>query len=168
MSFWSCCAMSHTLFVLSFWILSWVVLKRCIKTSEIKMWAWMSSACLCSWPERYCKCDYSSDRKLIKTFQIRATATNNWHHGLFFKNWHISDVNEIVHVERKWSACTKTSVLRHMYFVCILLGISRTPGKYPKEYIHDSKHGESLKSRTHEFTYGAQPGGGAAGGGWIF
>ena len=23
---------------------------------------------------------------------------------------------------------------------------NRTPGKYPKEYIHDSKHGESLKS----------------------
>jgi len=26
---------------------------------------------------------------------------------------------------------------------------NQTPGKYPKEYIHlDSKHGESLKSRT--------------------
>jgi len=25
---------------------------------------------------------------------------------------------------------------------------NRTPGKYPKEYIQDSKHGESLKSRT--------------------
>jgi hypothetical protein len=24
---------------------------------------------------------------------------------------------------------------------------NRTPGKYPKEYIQDSKHGESLKSR---------------------
>ena len=24
---------------------------------------------------------------------------------------------------------------------------NQTPGKYPKEYIHDSKHGESLKSR---------------------
>ena len=24
---------------------------------------------------------------------------------------------------------------------------NRTPGKYPKDYIHDSKHGESLKSR---------------------
>jgi len=23
----------------------------------------------------------------------------------------------------------------------------QTPGKYPKEYIQDSKHGESLKSR---------------------
>ena len=26
---------------------------------------------------------------------------------------------------------------------------NRTPGKYPKEYIQDSKHGESLKSRIH-------------------
>ena len=26
---------------------------------------------------------------------------------------------------------------------------NRTPGKYPKEYIQDSKHGESLKSREH-------------------
>ena len=25
---------------------------------------------------------------------------------------------------------------------------NRTPGKNPKEYIQDSKHGESLKSRT--------------------
>ena len=25
--------------------------------------------------------------------------------------------------------------------------IIQTAGKYPKEYIHDSKHGESLKSR---------------------
>jgi len=83
--FWSCCAMSDTLFVFSFWILSWVVLKRCIKTWVIKLWAWMSSAWLCSWPERYCKCDYSTDRKLIKMFQIRATATNNRHHGLFLK-----------------------------------------------------------------------------------
>jgi len=24
---------------------------------------------------------------------------------------------------------------------------NRTPGKYPKEYIQDSKHGESMKSR---------------------
>ena len=24
---------------------------------------------------------------------------------------------------------------------------NQTPGKYPKEYIQDSKHGESLKSR---------------------
>jgi len=24
---------------------------------------------------------------------------------------------------------------------------NRTPGKYPKEYIQDSKHGKSLKSR---------------------
>jgi hypothetical protein len=113
-SFWSCCAMSDTLFVFSFWILSWVVLKRRIKTGEIKIWAWMSSAWLCSWPERYCKCDYSSDRKLVKIFQIRATATNDWHHDLFLKNWHISDVNEIVHVEHKWSACSKTSVVGHM------------------------------------------------------
>jgi len=30
---------------------------------------------------------------------------------------------------------------------------TQTPGKYPKEYIQDSKHGESLKSRifTHMF-----------------
>jgi len=28
----------------------------------------------------------------------------------------------------------------------------RTPGKYPKEYIHDSKHGESLKSRIVYFS----------------
>jgi len=26
---------------------------------------------------------------------------------------------------------------------------NRTPGKYSKEYIQDSKHGESLKSRIH-------------------
>ena len=25
---------------------------------------------------------------------------------------------------------------------------NRTPGKYPKEYIQDSKHGESLKSKS--------------------
>jgi len=25
---------------------------------------------------------------------------------------------------------------------------NQTPGKYPKEYIQDSKHGKSLKSRT--------------------
>jgi hypothetical protein len=31
-----------------------------------------------------------------------------------------------------------------------------TPGKYPKEQIHYSKHGESLKSRKHNirYTYG--------------
>ena len=28
---------------------------------------------------------------------------------------------------------------------------NRTPGKYPKEYIHDSKHGESLKSRNTNY-----------------
>ena len=28
---------------------------------------------------------------------------------------------------------------------------NRTPGKYPKEYIQDSKHGESLKSRKNSF-----------------
>ena len=27
---------------------------------------------------------------------------------------------------------------------------NRTPGKYPKEYIQDSKHGESLKSRKYK------------------
>jgi hypothetical protein len=25
--------------------------------------------------------------------------------------------------------------------------LNLTPGKYPKEYIHDSEHGENLKSR---------------------
>ena len=46
------------------------------------------------------------------------------------------------------------------FLVCILLGISpasdcslpnynQTPGKYPKEYIQYSKHGESLKSKKH-------------------
>ena len=28
---------------------------------------------------------------------------------------------------------------------------NRTPGKYPKEYIQYSKHGESLKSRNNFF-----------------
>jgi len=32
--------------------------------------------------------------------------------------------------------CSKTSAYNN-----------QTPGKYPKEYIQDSKHGESLKSR---------------------
>ena len=31
--------------------------------------------------------------------------------------------------------------------------IIQTPGKYPKEYTQDSKHGESLKSRTINITY---------------
>ena len=30
---------------------------------------------------------------------------------------------------------------------------NRTPGKYPKEYRQDSKHGESLKSRIRNVTY---------------
>ena len=28
---------------------------------------------------------------------------------------------------------------------------NQTPGKYPKEYIQDLKHGENLKSRTYIF-----------------
>jgi hypothetical protein len=30
--------------------------------------------------------------------------------------------------------------------------LNRTPGKYPKEYIQDSKHGESLKPRKLQHT----------------
>ena len=30
---------------------------------------------------------------------------------------------------------------------------NRTPGKYPKEYIQYSKHGESLKSRIYIYIY---------------
>ena len=30
--------------------------------------------------------------------------------------------------------------------------IIQTPGKYPKEYVQDSKHGESLKSTTYELS----------------
>jgi hypothetical protein len=29
---------------------------------------------------------------------------------------------------------------------------NQTPGKYPKEYIQDSKHGESLKSRMSDIS----------------
>jgi hypothetical protein len=36
---------------------------------------------------------------------------------------------------------------KHLENVFVLLGISPA-GKYPKEQIHYSKHGESLKSRT--------------------
>jgi hypothetical protein len=38
---------------------------------------------------------------------------------------------------------------KHTDVVCFLLGISQTPGNYPKESIQHLEHGESLKSRKH-------------------
>jgi hypothetical protein len=31
--------------------------------------------------------------------------------------------------------------------------LNLTPGKYPKEHIQDSEHGENLKSRIQSYTY---------------
>jgi len=39
-------------------------------------------------------------------------------------------------MEMEQTECSETSAYNN-----------QTPGKYPKEYIQDSKHGESLKSR---------------------
>jgi hypothetical protein len=41
---------------------------------------------------------------------------------------------------------TNGCLYSNVTLVYVLLGIS-PPGKYPKEHIHYSKHGESLKSR---------------------
>jgi hypothetical protein len=44
----------------------------------------------------------------------------------------------------KFSPCSESCTLSFGYFPGVIL----TPGKYPKESVHDSEHGENLKSRT--------------------
>ena len=58
--------------------------------------------------------------------------------------YEVLEVLDIQSLKMELIECSETSAY---------CNFNQTPGKYPKEYRQDSKHGESLKSRIRNVTY---------------
>jgi hypothetical protein len=58
--------------------------------------------------------------------------------------YEVLEVLDIQSLKMELIECSETSAY---------CNFNQTPGKYPKEYIQDSKHGERFKSRIRNVTY---------------